>query len=186
MATEKVTKKFKALVHYIIQCRENPAQLGAIRLNKVLWYADVAAYQMYGKSITGSSYVKRQFGPVPKFIRKTLRELEAEGKIHIQEPKFPFGVRKFNCLEDADTSSLSSKEQDLAEAVMDEVCNHTASRISELSHDVVWNVVEMGDEIPLKATFAANKGAITEDTMAWAVKEAKGWLAQEGRQPQPA
>ena len=55
------TEKFKALVHFIVhECQENPSKLGAIRLNKALWYTDVVSFRASGASVTNESYVKRQ------------------------------------------------------------------------------------------------------------------------------
>jgi hypothetical protein len=82
------TEKFKALVHFIIhECSGHPGKLSAIRLNKTLWYADVAAFRNYGASITGETYVKRKMGPVPSHILSTIEELKSEGKLHVREPE---------------------------------------------------------------------------------------------------
>ena len=46
--------RFKTLVHDIIhRCRSYPHRLGAVRLNKVLWFADVYAYKYLGQSFQG-------------------------------------------------------------------------------------------------------------------------------------
>lgn len=37
-------EKFKALVHYICWKVEDPRQLGATKLNKILWFSDVLTY----------------------------------------------------------------------------------------------------------------------------------------------
>lgn len=67
--------KLKALVHYV--CWKNdPADLGAIKLNKVLWVSDLWAYVERGAPITGEHYVKRQFGPVSPSVPGLVRELE--------------------------------------------------------------------------------------------------------------
>jgi len=58
------TEKFKELVHYIVhECRDDPARLGAIRLNKAVWWTDVAAFKECGKTVTDDKYVKRGILP---------------------------------------------------------------------------------------------------------------------------
>ena len=58
------SKKFKALVHHMIhQCRG----IDAAQLNEVLWRADVLAYKLTGKSITGERYSKQP--DYPDFAR---------------------------------------------------------------------------------------------------------------------
>ena len=74
-------EKFKALVLYVIAKCGDPARLGATRLNKILWFSDSFAYRINGVSITGEAYVKRQWGPVPKHILATIRELEADSLV---------------------------------------------------------------------------------------------------------
>jgi len=163
------TEKFKALVHFIVdECQDQPSRLGATRLNKALWYADVIAYKLNGVSITGDSYVKREKGPVPKFILATLRELVSEGKVAIKEPEYPFDVRKFLSLETAATDTLSHEEIELAREILSIVCGHTATDISDMTHDQVWEAARIGEEIPLHATLAGLEGAITDNVLSWA------------------
>jgi hypothetical protein len=163
------TDKFKALVHYIVhECRESPGRLGAVRLNKALWYTDVTAFKMNGASVTGEKYVKRAKGPVPAHILATLRELRDEGKILIQEPEFPYDPRKFISLVSPDTEHLSDDERSLATSTLSTVCGYTANGISELTHDIIWDAASEGEEIPLYATLASELGEVTESVRKWA------------------
>lgn len=162
-------RKFTALVHYIIdQCSDNPTQLGTIRLNKALWYSDVTAYKHYGESITGERYVKRQFGPVPQHILRTLDELKRNGSISIERKSDLSGVDQFRSLAAPDASILSNQDKAIVSMVLDGVLGHTANEISEMSHDVVWEAAAEGEEMPLYATLASTPGEITADTVRWA------------------
>jgi hypothetical protein len=60
--------KFKRLVHYIIWKAGKRDWFGATKLNKVLWFSDTRAYALTGAPITGATYVREQWGPVPKAI----------------------------------------------------------------------------------------------------------------------
>ena len=163
------TEKFKALVHFIVhECQDNPSKLGAIRLNKALWYTDVTAFRIAGASVTNETYVKRKMGPVPSHILGTIDALKAQGLLHVREPQSQYDSRKYISLEKPDTSSLSEDEMDLAKTVLSAVLGHTANSISEMTHDIVWEAASDGEEIPLFATLASDRGAITEDVKAWA------------------
>ncbi len=163
------TEKFKALVHFIVhECRDRPGRLGAIRLNKTLWYSDVTAYKMNNVPLTGETYVKRKKGPVPAHILATLQELKTEGKILIQEPEFQFDVRKYISLMVPDVEPLSDDERELTKSILDSVCGHTANGISELTHDNIWDAASEGEEIPLFATLVSEVGEITDNVRAWA------------------
>ena len=174
-----MTDKFKALVHYIIyQCRDNPAQLGAIRLNKTLWYADVEAFQYCDptkrKSITGCKYVKREFGPVPKSIRDALRELQDEEKILIKDPTQDHAPRLFISIAEPDPSALSDGEKSITNGVLKFVCGQTARAISASTHDLIWEAADMDEEIPLAATLAVEMDdPEVPGAHEWAVAQAK-------------
>lgn len=163
------TEKFKALVHFMVhECREHPGRLEAIRLNKALWYTDVIAYKMNGVPVSGETYVKRKKGPVPAHILATLRALEEEGKILIREPEYQYDPRKYLSLDSPDASKLSDEERELAKSVLGTVCGYSANEISEITHDIIWSAAAEGEEIPLSATLAAEKGTITDAVRAWA------------------
>ncbi|KAA3448862.1 hypothetical protein C7I87_19520 [Mesorhizobium sp. SARCC-RB16n] len=167
------TAKFKALVHFIVhECRDHPHRLGAIRLNKTLWYTDVLSYKMHGLSVTGESYVKRKKGPVPAQILATLRELKDDGKILIQEPEFQYDVRKYISLANPNVETLSEDDRALARSILDAVCGYTANAVSEMTHDVIWDAAAEGEEIPLYATLASELGEVTEDVKTWAASMA--------------
>ncbi len=165
-------EKYKALVHHIIhECRDHPERLGAIRLNKALWYSDVIAYQTEGEAITGETYIKRKFGPVPRHILETLRQLKEEEAIVVKEPEFAYDTREFFSLRSPDSNILSEGEKRLARSVLNALLGHTANAVSEMSHDIIWDAAQEGEEIPLYATMAAQPSEITPDMIAWA-KEA--------------
>lgn len=167
--------KFEALVHYICWRCQDPTRLGATKLNKILWFTDATAFVNWGEPITEAVYIKRQFGPVPRQILPTLTRLERDGKLAIRETSY-LGVpkREFFTLKPADISGFTAEQISLADYVIDTICeDHTAASISELSHDAVWDLAEIGEEIPLYAVLAAKASEITQESIAWARGEAR-------------
>lgn len=163
------TEKFKALAHFIVhECRDDPARLGAIRLNKALWKADVAAFKATGRAITGDRYVKRGMGPVPKHILATVRDLAAEGSIAVQEPEFQYDTRRFVALTAPVHDTLTDDERNFAQAALASVCGMSANAASEETHDIIWEAAAEGEEIPIEATLASKAGEITADVLTWA------------------
>ena len=162
-------KMLKALVHFIVhECRDDPRKLGSVRLNKALWFTDVWTYKSAGKPVTGARYVKREMGPVPKAILPVLRQLEAEGKIEIHEPTNYYEPRMFVSNLKPDVRGLSDSGLETAKDALGYVCDNSANDISNITHDEVWHAAMEGEEIPLFATLATGKGAITDDTKEWA------------------
>ena len=77
--------KFKRLVHYIVWKVGKHDWFGATKLNKVLWFVDACAYALTGSPITGETYTRGEFGPVPKHIVPVRRELAEEGAIKVSK-----------------------------------------------------------------------------------------------------
>jgi hypothetical protein len=162
-------EKFKSLVHYICWRCADPTKLGAVKLNKVLWRADFKAYLELGEAVTGATYVKRQYGPVPSAILQAQRELQAEGRISIREVEYyEKGKREFFALTRPDLSLFNADEISLIDEAIEYVTEkHTARSISEESHDRIWELARIGEEIPYYTVFS-KPAEITEDDIEWA------------------
>lgn len=160
--------KFKKLVHYICY-RAEPSTLGAVKLNKILWYSDVFSYLKTGTPMTGESYVKRQYGPVPATILSTIQELVEDGNLVVREcMHFGHLKREFVYLTEPDMVMFSGPEVDTVNRMIDVICNnHTAKSISDLTHDRIYELAEIGEEIPYYATLASGLGEINEVDVAW-------------------
>jgi hypothetical protein len=166
--------RLDSLVHYVCARCDNPSELGATKLNKILWYSDVFAFATYGRSITGAIYVKRQFGPVPKDIRASRSRLINNGAIFEKEAMHHgYPQTQFLALKTPDISMFAPEQISLVDKVIETVCsNYTAASISRASHDVVWESAAIGEEIPMAAAaFGSNFGELDEEDLAWARKE---------------
>jgi hypothetical protein len=166
--------RLDSLVHYVCARCDNPSELDATKLNKILWYSDVFAFATYGRSITGAVYVKRQFGPVPKDIRSSRARLVDSGAIFERMAMHHgYPQTQFIALSNPDISMFGPEQISLVDKVVETVCSNTTARpASRASHDGVWESAEIGEEIPMAAAaFAGNFGELDEDDLAWAKKE---------------
>jgi Protein of unknown function (DUF4065) len=162
-------EKFKRLVHYIVWKAGNRDGFGATKLNKVLWFADARTYVLTGKPITGATYIREKFGPVPREFLSTRRELEDEGKIRVIEPRGEYEHTQFKSLGQPDTSFLTSEERQMVDYWLKHIDeDHTATSISEQTHDYPWEIAKMGEVIPLYACFATRVREPVGDELAWA------------------
>ncbi len=163
--------KFKTLVHYICWKVQNPLELGATKLNKVLWYSDLLAYLNLGESITGARYVKRQFGPAPVAVLPILDELKSEGALAIRETEYKGKPkREFFALRAPGIEGVFNADTvRLVDSVVEAVCRrNTAASISKFSHDDAWMMAEIGEDLPFYTAFSARQGELDEDDLAWA------------------
>ena len=161
--------KLKALVHYVIARCEDPNMLGSIKLNKVLWVSDLSAYVRWGQPITGEHYVKQQFGPVASTVG-ILQELQAEKKIVVRERQVFGGTKTdYIALADPAITQFSADEISIVDKAIDFVClQHTAMSISDRTHDLIWELAEIGEQIPYEAMWASRLDGVTKEDVKWA------------------
>jgi hypothetical protein len=122
--------RFKMLVHYACASVDDPSKLGAVKLNKIVWFSDVFAFQELGDSITGATYIKEKFGPIP------------------QKKIVDFVVKNITD-------------------------GFTAAGISELTHNDVWKLADIGEEIPMHSMLASDFGEVSEADTAWVLQQSK-------------
>lgn len=162
--------KFEALVHYICWKCSDPSKLGAIKLNKVLWFSDTIAFAQIGASITGVLYVKQKFGPVPKPIMPVVRALVQKSILRVEEVKY-FGRAKkqYISLMEPDSSIFTADQLEIVDNVLVAITTqHTATSISELTHDAIWKLATIDEVMPHSAILASKFGKISDQDTIWA------------------
>ena len=167
--------KFKALVLYVTWRSGSYANFGATKLNKVLWFAEARHYMMYGKPITGETYIRRKYGPVPEHINEICKELEKSNSVQKMTEKYHGKDLKRYVTDTPPSVDLFSAEElsvvDWWIKSIDE--EHSATSISEKSHDYAWKIASEGELLPLHAMFASRIRAPLGDELEWARQEAK-------------
>jgi hypothetical protein len=141
--------KFKRLVHYVVWRAGKHDWFGVTKLNKVLWFVDARAYTLTGQPITGETYTRGEFGPVPKHIMPVRAELEKEGAIKVfKEGK----LIRLVAATPANRYWFSEVELQTIDWWIDHIDrDHSANSISEESHDYAWYIAKEGEELPLFA-----------------------------------
>ena len=140
------TSKFEATVDYLIHTSPESIFRGATLLNKVLWNADVTAYKANGQSITGCKYLRRQNGPVPDRILRSLEKLSTEGRVQVIEPRAQYQPRKYVGLGDDDGryEVISEAEKGILIDQLMRLRGMSANEMSEETHGIVWQSIGNG------------------------------------------
>jgi Protein of unknown function (DUF4065) len=167
--------KFKALLHYIVWNAGEKDGFGATKLYKVLWFSDARAFMLFGKPITGESYVREKYGPMPQHALSVIRELTAEGVIHVwNDTYFNSQIRRFRSLRTPDKLSLDEKQRQIVDYWITHIANeHTAASISEESHDYAWEIAKLGENLPYHAIFANRIRDPEGNELEWASRRAR-------------
>ncbi len=165
--------KFVTLIHYICW-RSEDGELGATKLNKVAWLADAWTFLKTGKSLTGETYVKQRFGPVPKHILPVIEQLKRKKDIAVKEPTEPFMNREFFAPNPPDMSAFTDEERQRIDHAIAFCRGYSAWGISCATHELLpWQVAALGEEIPMYAYLASTPGNITKDDKVWGNKVVK-------------
>ncbi len=167
-------EKFKALVRYVIWRTSHIEGFGATKLNKALWFSEARSFEAYGQPIVGEQFVRDKHGPRSRHLREICEELERDGVIEpFVEQIFDYKANRYRALLPADTSLFTNEELSLIDWWVSTIADkHTATSISNLSHDYGWEVAAMGEELPLYA-FLAKRIRQSEpgEELDWAKKE---------------
>jgi hypothetical protein len=164
-------EKFGRAVHYVIWKAANRPKFGAVKLNKVLWFAEARVYVLHRHHMTGEAFLKEQYGPVPKHIIPTRERLKKAGLIEIWEDR---GQTRFRAKTQPDMTGFTPEELKQLNFWIDEIDKeYTAASISDKTHDYGWEIAEMGEEIPLYAILAERARHPKGQELEWARKAAE-------------
>lgn len=142
-------EKMRAVIlHACHAC--DASDLGAVKLNKVLYYLDMLTYAHHRAAVTGATYRKRPNGPTSDQLLFLLRDMERSGDIKINTVEYHgYFKKEYVALVDEPGGILNTSELGLLDDVIELVCRqNTARSISEYSHTFPWEMAEMGGEIP--------------------------------------
>jgi len=121
-----------------------PGDLGATKLNKILWFADCEFQFRHGRSLTGeTNYVRMPQGPCPARITEVLDALKSSGAIVERlQPAFSYARREFTPVTRPDVSVFTAEEIEILLGTAMRLAPMTAKAVSRLSHDDLWEATE--------------------------------------------
>lgn len=142
--------KLRELVIHIARQSEGDTFFGAVKLTKLLFFADFLAYRAHGRPITGSEYQKLEHGPAPRQLKPLLRQMESRKLIAIRRTELAGYIQqRILALREPDLGRFSAKEIALVDDLIRRFWDKSASEISDLSHRFAgWQLAKHGETIP--------------------------------------
>jgi hypothetical protein len=126
--------------------------MGSLQLRKALIIADALHNTLHGKSITGSRYIKHKYGPVPDDEAYLILQ-QMSFPLHlvevIEEPIGHVTQNSYYPIAEPDYSVFTRSQIDIINYAAQTAWKYTASRLSDMTHDEIYNETPMGEEIPL-------------------------------------
>lgn len=152
--------KFKELVLYVASKTHKDPTIGAIKLNKILYYSDFIAYKRLGRPITGAAYQKLAEGPAPRRMVPIRRMMVDSGRIRLEErPYFNGMIQRIVPTPRMLTPKLlSTAEIAIVDEVLAALAGKTAREVSDMSHrELGWVLAKSGEVIPYETAWLSSE-----------------------------
>jgi hypothetical protein len=141
--------------------------LGSIQTNKGLIMIDALYHSYFKKTLTGITYIKHWFGPVPDSeAHNELYKMEF-GKIKIVQEEAGRKTKSAHyAIAEPDYSVLNSRAIEIIRDVAMFIIQNKAGKLSEITHDAVYENTPMGGEIPIESVYS-----IEMESLPWTNEE---------------
>lgn len=157
--------KLRELILLIATRSEGDETFGAVKLNKLLFYADFYAYVKFGESITGQEYQKLAEGPAPRRMLPVVNEMIENHELAIRKNDY-YGKdqQRAFALQDPDTSRFHFAETELVDRVLEHFRGKNAAEMTIMSHQFVgWRLAKQGETIPYSVALVGSREPTTEE-----------------------
>lgn len=163
---EESKERLRQLILFVAErCQADPT-FGMTKLVKILFRADFESFARYGQSITGTQYKKFPHGPVSQAALDVKDEMVQRGDIAVAKEGYsPYLRNRVLPLELADLEQFSGRDIALLDGVIHMFYGHTATCVSDFSHDRAWEAAEDYEPIPYEAALLSDEPP-TEDDIA--------------------
>lgn len=150
----------RELLLYVAMLTQDDPAAGAVKINKILFHADFAAYLELGQPITGHPYVHREYGPAPKDLRPIRKGLEVSKRAEVVQVDVgaPKPQDRIRPLAEADLTLFTAQELAIVRRVVKELWELRGMDLSEDSHRLPgWRATRDGELIPYQTAFIARE-----------------------------
>jgi hypothetical protein len=146
-------KTFKNTVLLIVELAGENG-IGAVKLDKCLIICDSLHKALFGESLTGATYIKHKYGPVPgKEPYNIIQEMIKSGDIEVFDEMIAPDIHENNhylCPGlKAPRHTFSDEEINIISWVVSTIMPMSAQQISEISHTHYYHNTPMFNEINL-------------------------------------
>jgi len=153
----KLFKYDKAVNSLLYALQQLGGKTDMHKLCKILYFADQRHLSLYGRSITGDTYIAMQFGPVPSCIDDILKALRGDSFFSSSSQIEP--LRKslvfenrfvIRSLQSPDMDELSDSDVECLSYAIDVCRDKSFAALTELSHGLAWNNTRRDREMSVK------------------------------------
>lgn len=156
--------RFKELLIYVSHsCMDDPTY-SRIKLLKILFFSDFESYGVHGVPITGMSYRKQSYGPVPVDFPRIQEEMLRENQIKIFSRRvYEHSSQRLFPLRQPTFDFVSARDISIVDGWIRFFWNKTAKEVSNYSHGKAWKIAGESELIPYEAVFISDEPVTFED-----------------------
>jgi len=130
--------------------------LGNVQMRKGLIMIDALYHSFYKETLTGVTYIKHWYGPVPDYDANN--ELYKMEFVEIKVVHERLGNKEkvaHYAISEPDFSAFPNKKAiEIIRDVAGYIITNKAGKLSEITHDAVYENTKMGDEIPIESIYS--------------------------------
>ncbi len=143
-------EKLEELILYIAMRSQDDPAFGSTRLAKALFWSDFEHFRETGDAITGATYVKMPYGPIPYGFPDFLQGMAGWELLRLDAYPWEKGEQKRPIvLREPNMDLFTSDEIALVDQIIAEHRGKSATQISNESHDFLgWQVARPRERIP--------------------------------------
>ncbi len=147
--------KFKNVILYILEHCAGKPNIGETVLYKLLYFADFNYYELYEEHLTGATYRKLPYGPVPQKFDLVISQMIDQRQLQRVKTEYHgFPQTRYLPLEKADLTELKASEKEVIDRVIEQMSDWSAAAITAYAHkDLPWLASKEGEEINYELAF---------------------------------
>lgn len=124
------------------------------KIFKILWFADISHMRDWGRFITGDTYFKLEFGPVPTLLYNILKGVGANNpRYNDYRNNISVDGYYVTPLRKPDLDELSESDIEALKKSIEDNKDLTMAQLTYKSHGHAWNSSEDKNEIRLECIF---------------------------------
>jgi hypothetical protein len=155
--------RLKELILYVAsKCKDDPT-FGAIKLNKILYFADFVSFMRYGEPVTGVEYMRLGQGPAPKHFIPVSKQMQGKDMFIEKRDYFGHEQQRVIPMRDANLDLFKPRDIAMVDEIIEALWGENANRVSEWSHGIAWKMFEDKQSIPYEAAYLSNSLRSEED-----------------------
>ena len=171
----------EAIVYVAGRLAEDPVARGAVKLTKILWWADFESFRERGRSVTGAVYQKIPEGPAPVRLVPAREKLLQSGAVEMKKRDSGVLGSPEQVLHALRDPAPVFEDDDLRylDSAVSKFRGMTGKQCSDFSHraSAGWQTVGEKEIVPYETSFVDTRH-LTEADRAWgrSVAVAAGYI----------